>query len=185
MIKPDFNINNVYNMKIFDINGNLLHKGFINLKAWNKIIENSEIWEYFPENGRVIAKDFYPLVVDLKNIEITEDTIIIKLTDNNDKNNDLNTKSMENILLKLEEIIATRKLELPEKSYTSYLFKEGEDKILKKLGEENLELILAAKSNSNLIEESADLLYHLLVLFSYKNIKLIDVLKELYRRMYK
>ncbi len=190
MIKPDFNKINVYNMKIFDINNNLLHKGFINLKAWNKIIENNEIWEFFPENQRVIAKDFYPLVVDLKNISIQDDTIIIKLIKEEEKNNekpDISKPdiSLDNILFKLEKIIKARKEELPEKSYTAHLFEKGEDKILKKLGEEAIELILAAKSNENIIEECADLLYHLLVLFVYKDIKFNNVFLELYKRMEK
>ena len=68
---------------------------------------------------------------------------------------------------RLVEVIKTRKAEMPEGSYTTYLFSKGLDKILKKIGEESAETIIAAKnqSRSELTLESADLLYHLLVLF--------------------
>ncbi|HOJ63866.1 MAG TPA: phosphoribosyl-ATP diphosphatase [Spirochaetota bacterium] len=185
MNKPDFNKINVYNMKVFDDNKNLLHKGFLNLKAWNKTIENAEIWEYFPENDRVIAKDFYPLIVDLKNIEIEDNTIIIKLK--NRKSEEKKDNSFRDILFKLEEIIKSRKLELPEKSYTAYLFKNGEDKILKKIAEESAELILASKGGNSveIIAETSDLIYHIFVLLVYKEVPFDRILEELYNRMNK
>lgn len=90
-------------------------------------------------------------------------------------------------LERLVEVIKTRKAEMPEGSYTSYLFSKGLDKILKKIGEESAETIIAAKnqSKSELTLESADLLYHLLVLFVNEGLEVEDVLAELEKRAQK
>jgi len=73
-------------------------------------------------------------------------------------------------LNKLSELIKDRKSKMPEKSYTASLFDKGLDEIIKKVGEESVEVIVAAKSETRkrLIEESGDLLYHLLVLLRKK-----------------
>jgi phosphoribosyl-ATP pyrophosphohydrolase/phosphoribosyl-AMP cyclohydrolase len=88
---------------------------------------------------------------------------------------------------RLMKVIKTRKSEMPEGSYTTYLFSKGLDKILKKIGEESAETIIAAKnqSRSELTLESADLLYHLLVLFVSEGLELRDVLAELEKRAQK
>ena len=85
---------------------------------------------------------------------------------------------------RLVELIKTRKAEMPEGSYTTYLFSKGLDKILKKIGEESAETIIAAKnhSKSELVLESADLLYHLLVLFVHEGLEVESVLAELEKR---
>lgn len=84
----------------------------------------------------------------------------------------------------LLQIIKSRKAEMPEGSYTTYLFSKGLDKILKKIGEESAETIIAAKnrSKSELMMESADLLYHLLVLFVNEGLEIEEVLGELEKR---
>lgn len=80
----------------------------------------------------------------------------------------------------LMELIKGRKLEKVEGSYTSYLFEKGLDKILKKIGEESSEVIIAAKNDKQeTIYEISDLIYHLLVLMAEKNIEIKDILKEL------
>jgi len=88
---------------------------------------------------------------------------------------------------KLVHVIKSRKMEMPEGSYTTYLFSKGIDKILKKIGEESAETIIAAKnrSRSELALESADLLYHLLVLFVNEGLGIQEVLTELERRAQK
>ena len=90
-------------------------------------------------------------------------------------------------LERLVDVIKTRKAEMPEGSYTTYLFSQGLDKILKKIGEESAETIIAAKnqSKSELTVESADLLYHLLVLFVNEGLEVEDVLAELEKRAQK
>ncbi|WP_026559649.1 bifunctional phosphoribosyl-AMP cyclohydrolase/phosphoribosyl-ATP diphosphatase HisIE [Bacillus sp. J37] len=88
------------------------------------------------------------------------------------------------ILNTLETLIAKRESELPEGSYTTYLFTEGVDKILKKVGEEAGEVIIAAKNRDHgeLKWEVADLLFHLMVLLREQKLPLDDVLKVLEER---
>jgi len=84
----------------------------------------------------------------------------------------------------LAEVIKDRKQEKTEGSYTAYLFTKGKDKILKKVGEECAEVIIAAK-NSSLEEiryEAADLFYHLLVLFEEMGLNLTEIAEELNAR---
>lgn len=87
-------------------------------------------------------------------------------------------------LAALYELIERRRRELPEGSYTTYLFREGLDKILKKVGEESAETIIAAKNadSSRLVAEVSDLVYHLLVLLAEHGATLGDVNAELARR---
>jgi len=87
-------------------------------------------------------------------------------------------------LFELEELIGKRKEQMPEGSYTTYLFTEGVDKILKKVGEEAAEVIIAAKNRDaeELKWESADLLYHLLVLLQEQELPLQEVLTVLKER---
>ncbi|MFK2825453.1 bifunctional phosphoribosyl-AMP cyclohydrolase/phosphoribosyl-ATP diphosphatase HisIE [Bacillus sp. B190/17] len=88
------------------------------------------------------------------------------------------------ILHKLEEVIADREQTRPEGAYTTYLFDKGVDKILKKVGEEAAEVIIAAKNRDKdeLQWEAADLLYHLLVLLREQKVALADVLGVLAKR---
>jgi len=86
----------------------------------------------------------------------------------------------------LFETIEQRKRDLPEDSYTASLFthEKGENAVLEKLGEESTELILAAKDDDHeeLAAESADFLYHLLVLLSMKGMEPDDLRAELESR---
>ena len=84
----------------------------------------------------------------------------------------------------LMELIRGRKTEKKEGSYTSYLFEKGLDKILKKIGEEATEVIIAAKAEDRkeTVYEIADLLYHLMVLMTEAGISLDDVKNELAQR---
>lgn len=88
------------------------------------------------------------------------------------------------ILDELYSVITDRKENPKEGSYTNYLFDKGIDKILKKVGEETAEVIIAAKNQSKdeTIYESADLLYHLMVLFVETGITLDDIYNELQKR---
>ena len=80
----------------------------------------------------------------------------------------------------LMELIKGRKNQKVEGSYTSYLFEKGLDKILKKIGEESSEVIIAAKNDrKETIYEISDLIYHMLVLMAEMNIEIKDVIKEL------
>ncbi|MDO7908508.1 bifunctional phosphoribosyl-AMP cyclohydrolase/phosphoribosyl-ATP diphosphatase HisIE [Paenibacillus sp. JX-17] len=88
------------------------------------------------------------------------------------------------VLAELEAVIAEREVSRPEGAYTTYLFEKGVDKILKKVGEETAETIIAAKNKDNdeLRLEVSDLLYHLLVLLQERKLPLDDIMSELNRR---
>lgn len=88
------------------------------------------------------------------------------------------------VLSSLHALIETRKSDRPHGSYTTYLFDEGLDKILKKVGEESSETIIAAKNedNSALTRETCDLLYHLIVLLVERGVSLADLRDELVQR---
>ena len=87
-------------------------------------------------------------------------------------------------LADLFAIIETRKVELLEGSYTAKLLSKGEDEVLKKVGEETMEVILAAKGQGDqrLVEKIADLFYHVLVLLAARGLNLDDVEGELEQR---
>ena len=81
----------------------------------------------------------------------------------------------------LYDLLLSRKAEMPEGSYTTYLFQKGLDKILKKVGEESTEVIIAAKAQdkAETVYEIADLAYHVLVLMAQAGISVEDIRKEL------
>ena len=91
---------------------------------------------------------------------------------------------MDKVLEELSKTIEYRKNNKEEGSYTCYLFEKGLDKILKKVGEESAEVIIAAKnlSKEELVYETADLLYHLTVLLVQSGVTPDDVFQELARR---
>ena len=84
----------------------------------------------------------------------------------------------------LYELLEERKRLLPENSYTTYLFQKGLDKILKKVGEECTEVIIAAKAEdkAETIYEIADLMYHVMVMMVEQGISVDDVMNELASR---
>ena len=88
------------------------------------------------------------------------------------------------IINELLSVIEKRKQSSAESSYVASLFHKGTDAILKKIGEESTEVILAAKSNdqTHIVKELTDLLFHSLVLISHLNIDPNDILNELEAR---
>lgn len=91
---------------------------------------------------------------------------------------------MSDILKQLEDVLQQRKQQDPESSYVASLYSKGLDTILKKIGEEATETVIAAKSGdkSQVIYETADLWFHTLVLLSQQGLSSTDVLQELERR---
>ncbi|KKP52903.1 MAG: Phosphoribosyl-ATP diphosphatase [Candidatus Roizmanbacteria bacterium GW2011_GWA2_33_33] len=85
---------------------------------------------------------------------------------------------------KLLEIIRDRKLKMPKDSYVASLFRLGEDRIIQKVGEETVEVVIAVKNENKqrIVSEVADLLFHLLILLVSSNITLSDIEKELESR---
>ncbi|MDR0918233.1 MAG: phosphoribosyl-ATP diphosphatase [Oscillospiraceae bacterium] len=106
----------------------------------------------------------------------------------------LNYYNQKNTLLELEAVVADRKKYFTEtgktidenekRLYTCYLFEQGQDKILKKCGEECTEMVIAAKNDNNdeLKNEISDLFYHIMVLCVEKNLPFSDVLSVLDER---
>jgi phosphoribosyl-ATP pyrophosphohydrolase/phosphoribosyl-AMP cyclohydrolase len=100
------------------------------------------------------------------------------------KSEDKSPQNLGAVLDRLYAVIQSRRRERPEGSYTTYLFNEGLDKILKKVGEESAETIIAAKNSdsSPLVSEVSDLIYHLLVLLVERGVSLNEIRAELHRR---
>ena len=90
----------------------------------------------------------------------------------------------QDVFRELEQVIADRRLHPREGSYTNYLFEKGLDKILKKVGEEATEIVIAAKNPDpeEIKYEAADLLYHLMVLLCERGVSWDEVTEELSRR---
>ena len=88
------------------------------------------------------------------------------------------------ILKSLYELVNDRMENPKEGSYTNFLLSKGIDKIAKKVGEEAVEVVIASKNDSaeDIVNETADLLYHLVVLLAQKGVPIEDVLKELVKR---
>ncbi len=90
----------------------------------------------------------------------------------------------DDILLRLMEVLASRKDADPDSSYVAGLYAKGLDTILKKIGEESVETIIAAKSGDKqqIVYETADLWFHCLVMLAQQNLDARLVLEELERR---
>lgn len=84
----------------------------------------------------------------------------------------------------LEQLVISRKKEMPEDSYTTYLFTKGIDKIAQKVGEEAVETVIEAKNNKKkkFVGEVADLIFHLIVLLVEKGVSLKKIVKRLKKR---
>lgn len=198
-MKPDFNkykiipaiIQNKKTKKI-------LMQGWMNKESFDKTIETKKVWFFSRSKDRLWQKgessENYLNVEQIK-LDCDNDSILIQVTPegptchtlnescfDNELDNDILDKNFS--LQALEEIIEARKTEMPDNSYTTSLFNEGIKKITKKLGEEASEVIIAslAEKRSDLIYESADLIYHLLVLLANEDISLEEVVDELSSR---
>ena len=92
--------------------------------------------------------------------------------------------NMQTTFEQLTATIESRKQSSPETSYVAKLFHKGENGILKKIGEEAAEVVIASKDNDReqIVYESADLLFHLMILLAHKGLSLKDVADELARR---
>lgn len=171
----------------------VLMLGFMNEEAYKKTIKTGLVTFWSRSRKRLWQKGEssgnYLEVISIKK-DCDDDTLLIlaKPRGPTCHKGRYSCFGKENIsvtfLNKLSELIKDRKSKMPKKSYTSSLFEKGIDEIVKKLGEESIETIIAAKSESKkrLVEESGDLLYHLLVLLAEKEINLNEVVSELIQR---
>lgn len=189
---------------IFREEGSVVDHSFMNLKGFRKSIENDLLWVVHAETGRLLPYSDNAPFLDLKDSGRWYEAKVadsfaqapvensIKVVDNcgkpvetvdnsasgNDKTLSGGDSYAGTVLSKLESVIRERHQAMPEGSYTTHLFKSGAEKIRKKTGEEAIELILASE-RKEMVYESADLIYHLLVLLESEEIALSEVLKEL------
>lgn len=171
----------IFPLVVTDTAGNVLKLSRMNGKAYNKSLEAGRIWHVHEETERVLPLDVAGSLVSLKagaewfNAVVTEDS---RGTEQPAGGPAVETAG---VMKSLSELIADRRKNLPEGSYTTYLFTAGPEKIRKKLGEEAVEVILAS-TKEEITSETADLLYHLLVFLESVEVSLEDVLAELSRR---
>ena len=171
---------------------NVLMLGFMNKEALNLTIESNKVHFFSRSKNRIWMKgeesgNFLNLI-SLKP-DCDNDTLLLKVKPQGPtchKGDDTcwGEKNDQNFLNTLEKIITDRIANPSDNSYVSNLFEKGIDKIAQKLGEEATEVIIASKNeNENeLVYESADLLFHFLLLLQRKNLRFKDVVNELEQR---
>lgn len=174
---------------------NVLMLGYMNEEALKKTLSTKHVTFYSRTKKRLWTKgeesgNFLNLV-DIK-IDCDNDTLLIQANPNGPtchKGTDTcwNEDNLQNFgfLTDLENIIKDRRINFkPEDSYVSYLFSKGINKMAQKVGEEAVEVVIEAKdSNTELfLNESADLLFHYLILLQAKGFTLNDVVKVLKKR---
>ena len=171
----------------------VLMLGYMNKEAFEKTKKSGKVTFFSRSQNKLWTKGETSgnwLYYKNAYLDCDKDTLLIKAspegptchTGQDTCFNEKNVKAFS--LTALESIIRNRKEEMPEDSYTTSLFKKGINKIAQKVGEEATEVIIEGlvKNNELLKEESADLLYHLLILFAERDVKLDEVIKVLEER---
>ena len=174
---------------------NVLMLGFMNEEAYQKTLETRHVTFWSRTRQTLWTKGetsghFLNLVS--MQIDCDNDTLLVKVNpigptchtgtdtcwgEENDRNPLL-------FLTELQDFIQQRKKEMPEGSYTTSLFSKGINKIAQKVGEEALETVIEATNGTSdhLVYEASDLLYHLLVMLTQKELRIEDVAAELQKR---
>lgn len=171
----------------------ILMLGFMNEEALRKTIELNKVTFFSRSKNRLWTKgETSGNFLLTKNIisDCDDDSIIVYAEPQGPTCHSGNYSCFEiendeiNFLGRLNDLIYDRKKNLPEGSYTSELFNSGSDRIIQKVGEEAVEVLIAVKNKSRkeIVYESADLLYHLMVMLADNDIKLSDVVDELKSR---
>jgi phosphoribosyl-AMP cyclohydrolase / phosphoribosyl-ATP pyrophosphohydrolase len=172
----------------------VLMLGFMNSEAYEKTKKEGRVTFYSRTKGRLWTKgEESGNFLDVEEImeDCDNDTLLIKVhpcgpvchTGADTCFSEVNSGDVR-FLRTLQDLIAVRKREMPEGSYTTRLFKAGVNKIAQKVGEEAVELVIEAKDNDAglFLNESADLLYHLLVLLTEKGFDISDAVRVLEER---
>jgi phosphoribosyl-ATP pyrophosphohydrolase/phosphoribosyl-AMP cyclohydrolase len=174
--------------------GKVLMMGYMNEEAYNATNDSGKVTFFSRSRNQLWVKGetsgHFLLTKDVK-IDCDADTILVKAipqgptchTGTDTCWSEENSADFS-FLHYLESIIADRKVNPKEGSYTNVLFNKGINKIAQKVGEEAVELVIEAKDNNDDLfkNEAADLLYHLLVLLVEKNIPLNEVIAVLKKR---
>lgn len=172
----------------------VLMLGFMNKEAYEKTMETGKVTFFSRTKNRLWTKGEesgnFLHVVSVK-ADCDNDTLLIMVHPEGPvchKGTDTcwGDKNEQDIMFlkELQDFIDRRRLEMPEKSYTTSLFNSGVNKMAQKVGEEAVETILEACNGTDerLIYEGADLLYHLIVLLTYKGYRIEDLACELKER---
>jgi len=169
----------------------VLMLGYMNQDAYDKTVESGKVTFYSRTKNRLWTKgeesgNFLELV-GIKN-DCDNDTLLIQanpIGPTCHKGTDTcwaeDNEQSFGFLSKLESVITDRKNNPSDESYTSSLFKKGINKVAQKVGEEAVEVVIEAKDDNDelFLDESADLLYHYLILLQAKGFTLKDVVKVL------
>lgn len=172
----------------------VLMLGFMNKEAYEKTMETGKVTFFSRTKNRLWTKGEesgnFLHVVSVK-ADCDNDTLLIMVHPEGPvchKGTDTcwGDKNEQDIMFlkELQDFIDSRRQEMPEKSYTTSLFNSGVNKMAQKVGEEAVETILEACNGTDerLIYEGADLLYHLIVLLTYKGYRIEDLARELKER---
>ena len=183
---------------------NVLMLGYMNQKAYDKTIETKKVTFWSRSRNCLWTKGetsgHFLHLVDIK-VDCDNDTLLVKANPDGPtchtgtdtcwgEENSLQFTVyglQDNSLMFLKELqdfIDKRHEEMPEGSYTTKLFKDGINKIAQKVGEEALETVIEATNGTSehLVYEASDLLYHLIVLLSSKQLRIEDIADELHKR---
>ncbi len=174
----------------------VLMMGYMNQEALAKTLETEQVTFYSRTKQRLWTKgETSGNVLQLKNIALDcdQDTLLVKVNPIGPTchtgtttcwDADVQEESQMVWLHQLEQLLAARKSADPESSYTASLYARGTKRISQKVGEEGVEVALAATSGdkAELVCESADLIYHLLVLLQDQGLSMSDVIDKLKER---
>ena len=172
----------------------VLMLGYMNHDSLNRTIKTKKVTFFSRSRNSIWVKGEtsgnFLYLVDVS-LDCDKDALLVMVTpqgpvchEGSDTCWSEDNKSSYGFLSILENIIDDRKLSKSNKSYVSKLFSEGQNRIIQKVGEEAVELLIESKDNNKqkFIEESADLLFHFLILLNKKNIKLDEIVNELQLR---
>ena len=179
---------------IDELNNNVLMLGFMNEEALEQTIEKQKVVFFSRTKNRIWLKgETSKNYLNVKNIstDCDNDTLMIYAKPDGptchtgsyscfaevDKNN-------IHFLNYLSNLIKERKVKMPDGSYTTELFRRGSDRIIQKVGEEAVETVIAAKNKDKkeVINETSDLLFHLMVMLADQGIELSEVILNLQQR---
>jgi len=175
----------------------VLMLGYMNKEALETTLEEERVTFYSRSKGRLWTKGEtsgnHLDVIDIQK-DCDDDTLLILAnphgpTCHTGKKSCFHQKTFKPkqklaFLNDLEELIISRQKEMPDDSYTTYLFEKGVDKIAQKVGEEAVETVIEAKNEStkNFVGEVADLIFHLMVLLVEKGVSLKKIIEKLKKR---
>ncbi len=191
-MKPDFSKNNgLLSVILQDTNTKqVLMNGFMNKEAFEKTKTDNVVWFYSRSKERLWKKGEssgnVQEVVSMQ-LDCDQDALLIEVVPYGPTCHTGTQSCFNDDYFSLQTLERTvqNKIQKPEEgSYTKYLIDKGTDKILKKCGEEMTEVIIAAKNKDKqeLVDETSDLLYHMLVMLNNEGVSLKDVENKLEER---